>query len=127
MNPRLVWDGTAKRAAKDEMMNDITPISGKTPITFSSTKMDHMVRLYKLRISYPDKEIVKVAPDVKTCFRYPWIYPDPTGSFSFVIGSMFFLATAILFFSVMSASSWEPFRRDVMVMAQIYFAKEVLK
>ena len=53
-NPRLVWDGTAKRDAKDEMMNDITPISSEAPITFGSTKMDHMIRLYNLCIYHPD-------------------------------------------------------------------------
>ena len=64
-NPRLFWDGTTKRASKDEMMNDITPISNEAPITFGLIKMDHMVRLYNLRISYTDKEIVMAAPDVK--------------------------------------------------------------
>ena len=109
------------------MMNDIKPISGEAPITFGSTKMDYIIRLYELLISYPDEEIVMAAPDVKACFRYPRIHPDLTGAFIFVIGSLFFLATAMVFGSVTSASSWEPFRRAIMAMAQIYFVKEGIK
>ena len=67
------------------------------------------------------------APDVKACFRYPRIHPDLMDAFSFVIGSLFFLATAMVFGSVTSASSWEPFRRAIMSMAQILFTKEGLK
>ena len=52
-NPWLVWDRTTKRRASDVMMNDITPTHKEAPITFGSMKIDHMVRLYNLRITYP--------------------------------------------------------------------------
>ena len=105
-------------------MNDITPIHKEAPITFGSTKIDHMVRLYNLRITYPQEEIVMAAPDIKACFRFPRMHPDLDGSFSFVIGSLFFLATSMVFGSVVSASSWEPFWRAIMVVTQVYFGKE---
>ena len=66
------------------------------------------------------------APDIKACFRFPRMHPDLAGSFSFVIGSIFFLATAMVFGLVVSASSWEPFRRAIMVMTQVYFGKQGL-
>ena len=64
--PRLVWDGTTKRQPSDIMMNDITPINKEAPITFGSMKIDHIVRLYNLRITYPQEEIVMAAPEIKT-------------------------------------------------------------
>ena len=47
-NPRLVWDGTTKKAVKGEMMIDITPITDEAPITFGSTNVDHLIQLYNL-------------------------------------------------------------------------------
>ena len=109
------------------MMNDITPIHKESPITFGSTKIDHMVRLYNLRITYPQEEIVMAAPDIKACFRFPRMHPDLAGSFSFVVGSIFFLATAMVFGLVVSESSWEPFRRAIMAMTHVYFGKKGLE
>ena len=88
------------------MMIDITPTHKEAPITFGSTKIDHMVRLYNLSITYPQEEIVMEEPDIKDCFSFPLMHPDLAGSFSFVIGSLFFLATAMVFGLFVSASSW---------------------
>ena len=55
------------------------------------------------------------------------MHPDLAGSFSFVIGSLFFLATAMVFGSVVSASIWEPFWRAIMAMTQVYFGKKGLE
>ena len=106
------------------MMKNITTIQKEAPVTFGSTKIDHMVRLYNLRITYSQEEIVMVAPDIKACFRFPRMQPGLAGSFSFVIGSLFFLDTAMVFGLVVSASSWEPFWRAIMATTQIYFGKK---
>ena len=51
--------------------------------------------------------------DVKACFRFPRIHPDLTGAFGFLTGDYFCLATAMVFGSNTSSSSWEPFRRAI--------------
>ena len=55
------------------------------------------------------------------------MHPDLAGSLRFVIGSFFFLDTAMVFGLVVSASSWEPFRHAIMAMNQVYFVKNGLE
>ena len=86
-----------------------------------------MVRLYNLHITYTQEEIVMAAPDIKACFRFLRMHPYFSGSLSFVIGSLFFLVTAKVFGSVVSASSWGPFRRAIMAMTQGNFGKKGLE
>lgn len=55
--------------------------------------------------------------------------PDLVGAFGFLVGSMsiYFAANAMVFGSVASASSWEPFRRVMQAAATAYFANKTLK
>jgi len=64
--------------------------------------------------------------DVKACFRFPRIHPDLTGAFGFLADAFYCLATAMVFGSVASASSWEPFRRAIETMTRVYFVQEGL-
>jgi hypothetical protein len=58
--------------------------------------------------------------DVKACFHFPCIHPDLTGTFGFLAGGYFNLATAMVFGSTASTSSWEPFRRAIQALSVIY-------
>jgi hypothetical protein len=51
--------------------------------------------------------------DIKACFHFPRIHPDLTGAFGFMAGGYYNLATAMVFASTTSASSWEPFQRAI--------------
>ena len=126
-NPRLVWDGSTKRAFDDIVMNDLTPTDDEAPITFGNTKKDVMSYIYNTRISYPKEEILLAAADVKACFRFPRIHADLTGAFGFVIAGIYYLATAMVFGSIASASSWEAFRRAIELMTAVFFNKKGLE
>jgi hypothetical protein len=58
--------------------------------------------------------------DVKACFCFPCIHADLTGAFGFLAGGYYNLATAMVFGSTASASSWEPFRRAIQALTVIY-------
>jgi hypothetical protein len=51
--------------------------------------------------------------DVKACFRYPRIHTDLTGAFGFIADKLYNLATAMVFGSTASASSWEAFTQAI--------------
>ena len=123
---RLIWDGTSKRSAAEVTMNDVTSIENEPEITFGYVFMSFMIWIYNLRIEFPDEEIVLAFMDITACFRWPRINPDMIGAFGFIIGPLYFAASAMVFGSVASASSWEPFRRTIEGLATLYFARKNL-
>ena len=114
---RLIWNGSTKRAASETTMNEVTPTDREPEITFGHMYMAFIVWIWRLRISYPNEEILLAFLDISSCFRFPRIFADLVGAFGFVIGPWFFAPNAMVFGSVTSASSWEPFRRAIMGIA----------
>jgi hypothetical protein len=112
-NPRVVWDGSTKRSPLDVVMNEVTPATYEAEVTFGDTKRKFLTDLYNLRISNPSSMILLALADVKACFRFGCIHPDLTGVFGFLADGFYNLATAMVFGSNTSASSWEPFRRAI--------------
>mmetsp|Transcript_38437 Transcript_38437/g.92017 ORF Transcript_38437/g.92017 Transcript_38437/m.92017 type:complete len:864 (+) Transcript_38437:1-2592(+) len=118
---RLIWNGTAKRYSWEYSMNEVTPTEKEAPITFGYVYLAFCVWLWNLRISYPNEEIYLAFIDISSCFRWPRIAPDLVGAFGFVMGSIYFAANAMVFGSVVSASTWEPFRRAIAALATSYY------
>jgi hypothetical protein len=58
--------------------------------------------------------------DIKACFRFPKPHPDLAGAFGFNAEQFYFLATAMVFGSKASASSWEAFRRTIETLSSVY-------
>ncbi len=58
--------------------------------------------------------------DVKACFCFPCIHAALTGASSFLAGGYFNLATAMVFGSTASTSSWEPIRRAIQALSVVY-------
>jgi hypothetical protein len=58
--------------------------------------------------------------DVKACFCFPCIHADLTGVFGFLARGYFNLATAMVFGSTASASSWEPFWHAIQALSVVY-------
>jgi len=110
MNDCLVWDGTTTLLALDIVMrNQVTPVNCEAPITFGHVKIQLYIDIYNTRISHPYVVILLGMADIKACFRFPRIHPNLVGGFGFMAGIFYNLATAIVFGSTTSASSWEPF------------------
>jgi hypothetical protein len=105
----LVWDGTTILLAPDIVMNQVTPVTREAPVTFGNVKIQLYIDIYSTSVSHPNDVILLGMTDIKACFCFPRIHPDLTGAFGFMAGGYYNLATAMVFGSTSSASSWEPF------------------
>ncbi len=108
-NDRIIWDGTTILLALDIMMNQVTSVTREAPITYGHVKIQLYTNIYNTRFSHPNDVILLGMADIKACFSFPRIHPDLTGAFGFMAGGYYNLATAMVFGSTTSASSWEPF------------------
>jgi hypothetical protein len=107
---QLCWDGLTTIKPTDIVMNQVTPITHEAPITFRHVKMQLYIDIYNTLVSYPTFIILLAMADAKACFHFPCIHADLTDAFGFLAGDYFNLATAMVFGSTASASSWEPFQ-----------------
>jgi hypothetical protein len=107
-NNCLVWDGTTILLALDIVMNQVTQVTCEAPVTFSHVKIQLYIDIYNTRITHPNDVILLGMADIKACFHFPRIHPDLTGAFEFMAGGYYNLATAMVFGSTTSVSSWEP-------------------
>ena len=95
-------------------MNQVIPVAQEAPVMFSHVKSQIYMDIYNTRISYP------TAMNIKACFRYPRIHADLTGAFGFIADELYNLATAMVFSSTASASSWEAFRQAIEALRKVF-------
>jgi len=117
---RIVWDGSTTLKPSDIVMNQITPIAQESPITFGHVKLQVFIDIYNMRISYPTTAILIALADIKASFRFARIHADLTGAFGFLADDLYNLATAMVFGSTASASSWESFRRVIDALTVVF-------
>ena len=110
---RAIWDRTTRLTPEDVVANDQTPTKDEAEITFGMVKVLFYWMWFTMRVSFPEAGIFLVLADIKACFRFQKIHPDLTGAFGFLVNDLYCLATAMVFGSNTSASSWEPFRRAI--------------
>ena len=119
-NDPLAFDASTARLPTNIVLNQVTPMANEAPITFGAAKMQFLIDIYNTRISFPNKPILLGTADIKECFQFPRIHADLTGAFGFIAGGHFFLAIAMVFGSIASASSWEPFRCAIEALSAVY-------
>jgi hypothetical protein len=85
-----------------------------------------LIRIWKLRISYPDRDIVLHANDVKSCFRQLKHHPDVMGAFSYIIADFLYLSCGLTMGADFSPPNWEPMRRIVEQLATSLFKDDSL-
>jgi hypothetical protein len=101
-------------------MNQVTPVAQEAPVAFGHVKSQIYTDIYNTRISYPTATILLGLADVKACFRYPRTHADLTGAFGFIADELYNLATAMVFGSTVSASSWEAFRQAIQALTKVF-------
>jgi hypothetical protein len=101
-------------------MNQVTPVTQEAPVMFGHVKSQIYMDIYNTCISYPTATILLGLADVKACFRYPRIHADLTGAFGFIADELCNLATAMVFGSTVSASSWEAFRQAIKALTKVF-------
>ena len=72
-------------------------------------------------MAYPREDILLGFVDISDAFRYSRFFADMCGALGFKTGPCFFALNAIVFGSVASSSSWEPFWRAIGALALAYF------
>jgi hypothetical protein len=108
-NDGIVWDGATILLALDIVVNQVTRVTCEAPITFGHVKIQLYSDIHNTRVSHPNDVILLGMADIKACFCFPRIHPNLTGAFGLMAGGFYNLATAMVFGSTTSASSWEPF------------------
>ena len=90
---RLIYDAAFQHDAESVPVNMMTEDASKVelPCKFGDVKLRLYKRLYNLRITYPDRDLVVHANDVKSCFRQLKHHPDVMGVFSYIISATLFL------------------------------------
>ncbi len=116
-NNRIVWDGLTVTQLTDIVMNQVTPVAQEAPVTFGHVKSQIYTDIYNMRISYSTATFLLGLAAIKACFRYPGIHTDLTGAFGFIADRLYNLATAMIFGSTASASSWEASRQAIAIKA----------
>jgi hypothetical protein len=119
-NNCIVWDGLTVTRPTDIVMNQVTPVNQEAPVTFGHVKSQIYMDIYNTRISYPTAMILLGLADVKACFRYPRIHADLTGAFGFIADELYNFATAMVFGSTASVSSWEAFQRAIEALTKVF-------
>ena len=104
-------------------INAMTEDAGRTELKcdFGKVKLRLYRRIYNLRITYPAKDIVIHANDVKSCFRQLKHHPDVMGAFSYIISKTLFLQCALTFGSDLSPASWEVIRQIIEILVESLF------
>jgi hypothetical protein len=102
------------------VMNKVTPVTQEAPVTYGHVKSQIYTDIYNMPISYPTATILLGLADVKACFRYPRIHADLTVVFGFIADKLYYLATAMVFGSTASASSWEAFRQAIKALTKVF-------
>jgi hypothetical protein len=119
-NDRLCWDGSTTIKPINIVMNQVTPVIHEATITFGHVKMQLYSDIYNICVSYQTLTILLAVADVKACFCFPCIHADLTEAFGFLAGGYFNLATAMVFGSTASTSSWEPFWCAIQALTLVY-------
>lgn len=110
---RLIYDASRRFTPTSVPVNRMTStrFGVELDCEYGSVLSRLLVRIWNLRITYPDKDIILHANDVKSCFRQIKHHPDVMGAFSYIIADILYLSCGLTFGSDFSPQSWEVPRR----------------
>eukprot|EP00957_Ditylum_brightwellii_P090016 6855743-Ditylum_brightwellii.AAC.1 len=80
-------------------------------VTFGQALPKNRIRIWNLRISYPDEGILLWDDDATGVFRQCKLHPDTAQVFSFIIELILFVPCGNTSGSNTSPANWEPIRR----------------
>lgn len=126
---RQIFDASFRHDATSIPVNMMTSTSEGTELEcmFGNVLSNLLQRIWNLRITYPERDIVLHANDVKSCFRQLKHHPDVMGAFSYILGDYLFLQCGLTFGSDFSPASWEVIRRIAEQLAEGLFDDPTLR
>lgn len=125
---RQIFDGSKRYTPTCTPLNMMTstPFGSEDDCLFGTVRQKLFTRIYNLRISFPDDDIVLHANDVKSCFRQIKLHPDIMGAFSYIIADQLFLSCGLPFGTDFSPQNWEPLRQILEILAERLFDDDSL-
>lgn len=126
---RLLADLSSRHTEDSVSVNMMTHSVADTelPCEFGSVLTRLLTRIWNLRITYPDRDIVLTANDIKGAFRQLKHHPDVMGFFSYIIDGILYLSCGQTFGSKFSPSNWEVPRRVIEQLAESLFSDQSLR
>ena len=93
---------------------------------YGDTLTQLLEQIYDIWITYPDKNIVRHANEVKSCFKQMKLHPDIIPAFSIIIADFLYLQSALPFGTDFSPQNWEPVCRLIDVLVLKLFTNKLL-
>jgi hypothetical protein len=94
-----------------------TPYGSELKCKFGSVPEAILIRVYNLRISYPNNDVIVHTNDVKFCFCQIKHHPDVAGAFSYLAEYLFF-QIGLAFGTNFSPANWEAVRSTQSALAE---------
>ncbi len=85
-------------------------------MTFGHLKIQIYINTYDTQVSYPIAIIFLGMANIKACFCFGMIHADLSRAFGFIADN----ATAMVFGSTTSVSSWEAFRQAIKALMKVF-------
>eukprot|EP00957_Ditylum_brightwellii_P060279 4577840-Ditylum_brightwellii.AAC.1 len=98
-NDRLVFDGSIKLHWNLKPVNSMTHVKYEPEVIFGQALPKHLIRIWNLRISYPDDDIILWDDDATGAFRQCKLHPDIAQVFCFIIEQLLFVPCGNTFVS----------------------------
>ena len=124
---RQISDSSMRYDETSISVNMMTSVETELDCEFGTALIRVLQRVWNLRITYPDRDIVIHANDVKSCFRQLKHHPDVMGAFSYILGDFLFLQIGQSFGATFSPANWEVVRRVAEQLAEGLFADKSLR
>jgi hypothetical protein len=114
---RLVFDSSFMIDAESQPYNADCRLSLEPEIYFGSAFDRHLKYIYRLRISFPRKEIYLMDDDITAAFRQLKYNPNIISAKAFIIGRLLHICTGQNFGDVPSPPNFEPVAKARMSLA----------
>jgi len=88
-------------------VNRLHWVTTELPLAYGSTMMLHLIRIYNLRITYPNEIIYLFDDDISSAFRHVRYNPFVAGAFSYIANNTLLIPTSQTFGSNSSPSNYE--------------------
>jgi hypothetical protein len=128
-NARLIFDATKRFTALSTPLNMMTSTSEETELDclYGDVALLLYERIWDLRVTYPNMDIILHANDVKSCFKQMKLQPDVMPAFSIVVAIFMYLQSALPFGMDFSPQNWEPVRRVAEILSEKLFQDKTLR
>ncbi len=126
---RLIFNARQRHTPDAVSLNMMTSthLGHEMECAYGTVYRDIFIRLYNLRISYPDDDLVLHANDVASCFRQLKHHPDVVAAFCYILFEHLWVPVGLTFGSDFSPQTWEPCRRVLEQLAEGLFDDDSLR